>query len=64
MPEAPTPAFKIERLVYLSATLPNGRRAELKGDQLRVWTRAGEELVFARSDVEGMRSMFLEAEKS
>jgi hypothetical protein len=58
-PQKPSqPTFKVERQTFYTATLPNGRKAELKHDHLSVWTRSGEELVFQSQDVAAMRAMF------
>ena len=55
--------FQIQREVYLKATLPNSRKAQLMNGTLSVYTRSGEELSFTEADVKAMQTMFDEVRK-
>lgn len=56
MPESKP--FQVQRETFYKATLPNGRKAELKNDVVSVWTRSGEELVFGEGDVRALQAMY------
>lgn len=55
--------FKVEKETYYKATLPCGRKVELRNETFTVWTRQGEELNLGFPDVSALQAMREEWQK-